>query len=1003
MTVASLWKALDRAECGKAVGIQELLQHHNDGRQEQRLHPWNINTSSNKNTKRKVTLAIDLSIWICEALSSTAMARSHKDPPLYLVYTRVMKLLNLGIQMVVVIEGSTRSGCVSDSTNGLHHHHRRRRRNKGGSTRGFWNACQRCEEMLGLLGVPVVRAKAEGEALCALLSQQGIVDGVISNDGDCLLYGAKVLYTKFSLENLEKSQVMRYDISNIRACVDDDDGDVYDKKETGNESSSRDIVNLNRNDMIAFAILTGSDAAGQGLPKVGCRKAIRFIKKCQLDNPLKRQDAAINELKAWADSARVREGIVVAHDHDDDGDEAITETDPREACKQKCSCCGHPGTKASHKKHGCTLCGTEAGDACFMVSPGGKFRSSLRTKALGMSTGDFDPEKVLELYHHPNDNQIPLQLHGKTSQSLQMGYPKLNELLRCPHIIRGHSFAESREYIQHSVSCLLARTELLGSEMANDEKCPSRRLPANRTRPQPNYISRAMISRGKPCFEVNWIVQATVTDSQGNPMDEFEFSTIEEQASIKKCYPKMTADFEEKEKEKQRQGTGEQEKRQAFLNLLCGGRARPVADPNDETKPKTDRRKVAARNFREGGNFGQACCLRNKEPQEHDDTELASKLPLGLEIVCSNDHRPAQLHQCRVPRLSSMGDDADKLLRFVGQKRDVPRQDDLSCSINTKSVMCTMTPARNFESTAINSEYAQSLTPSHLHFLGGSHNSENNGCILHPDCKELGTKKTASASREHDLYPVEHKPRFKPHDLSFQRSKPDPRPPRTSELTFLDEMDPSFLHPGRKKRRREEFRQRPERHDHVLFENGDEHMFCRTQQSAGVLNTSNIGLSEREVDTLRYEFSQFDTKMKSTGANTCTMLPRYYEETKRGFELFETKVQGKDKRFNAGPLQGWTEQHLESYDFRDDQDSPRGRFSISCYSHASTFRNDSEVDQLLKKWEEEDAMNFGHRRREAEVSSGLLHTATEKLETKIRQASLDFECCQQLGHDGFYY
>jgi len=37
------------------------------------------------------------------------------------------------------------------------------------------------------LGVPVIRANAKAEALCALLDSLGLVDGVISNDGDCFL------------------------------------------------------------------------------------------------------------------------------------------------------------------------------------------------------------------------------------------------------------------------------------------------------------------------------------------------------------------------------------------------------------------------------------------------------------------------------------------------------------------------------------------------------------------------------------------------------------------------------------------------------------------------------------------------------------------------------------------------------------------------------------------------------------------------------------------------
>ena len=39
MTVSSLWKALDRAGCGKAVGIKELQDHFQI---QSKTNPWNI-------------------------------------------------------------------------------------------------------------------------------------------------------------------------------------------------------------------------------------------------------------------------------------------------------------------------------------------------------------------------------------------------------------------------------------------------------------------------------------------------------------------------------------------------------------------------------------------------------------------------------------------------------------------------------------------------------------------------------------------------------------------------------------------------------------------------------------------------------------------------------------------------------------------------------------------------------------------------------------------------
>ena len=194
MTVASLWKALDRAGCGRNMGADELLDHLGT---KSKMNPWNHHEMNS--LKSPPVLAVDLSIWICEALASSGMKHHHvADPPLQLVYSRVLKLLNLGIKLVVVVEGKRRNRIrktnVDEEGNPEPMQEKFRKRRSGAP---FWKACERCETLLKLLGVIVVRATAEGEALCALLNQRGIVDGVISNDGDCLLFGAKVLYTKF--------------------------------------------------------------------------------------------------------------------------------------------------------------------------------------------------------------------------------------------------------------------------------------------------------------------------------------------------------------------------------------------------------------------------------------------------------------------------------------------------------------------------------------------------------------------------------------------------------------------------------------------------------------------------------------------------------------------------------------------------------------------------------------------------------------------------------------
>lgn len=740
MTVSSLWKALDRAGCGRPVGANELQDHHQI---KAKTNPWNYNEVKNSDeVRRGPVLAVDLSIWICEALTSLAMQQNHvADPALQLVYSRTMKLLNLGIRLVVVIEGKRRIrrrqpridgeddvvvGTKADPTP-----ENKFRKRRSGSR--FWSACQRCEELLQLLGVPVVRAKAEGEALCALLNEKGIVDGVISNDGDCFLFGAKVLYTKFSVENLDQSKVMRYDASTIRAFVDDDDSDKYDDTRQ-TLKDGHEVVNLSRNDLIAFAILTGSDLAGDGLSKVGCRKAIRFIRKCQIDNPLKLggetgASPALNELIKWESMAATATTEAVA---------AISTNNITTSCgAPRCSCCGHAGTKKDHKKHGCETCGTAPGEPCFQLSQGGRFRKSIRSKALEMGSR-FDPSYTCGAYHQPNDNQIPLILVGKSAQTIQMDTPRLQELLQSSFLVRA-SATESREFIRKTVSMYLARTEIrhrMATPMQNQHDCSSK-LPTNRTRPVPLRINKLLVRAGKSLCEVQWLVKATVTDAEGNPIDEFEFTTIEDDHVMRRCYPKVFEAFDAQEREKKHQGASEQDKRSAFLRSLFDPSAKEVVIrtvPQQETGAALKEEDKEKKKKRLRDVFFEKDCAPDRTKQQvkaKGKSDDVNNLVVDMAYVLSRaakketDKKPER--HIRAPQ------EKDKsfleISNRIGCGDDVAKilfRDEVGTLTNSGEestiATCSMTPildnAHDCPRDADLAYFGKTMTPGHICFLG---------------------------------------------------------------------------------------------------------------------------------------------------------------------------------------------------------------------------------------------------------------------------------------------
>ena len=139
MTVNGLWSALESSQCGKRVGAVEL---------------------------QSKTLAIDLSIWICEGLTSS-LAKYHASPALYLVFSRVAALLKFGVAPIICVEGKKRTGGTIVSQTQRRPHE-------------FSKACKECAKVMSYIGCQVIHAEFEAEALCASLCSKGLVDG-----GEC--------------------------------------------------------------------------------------------------------------------------------------------------------------------------------------------------------------------------------------------------------------------------------------------------------------------------------------------------------------------------------------------------------------------------------------------------------------------------------------------------------------------------------------------------------------------------------------------------------------------------------------------------------------------------------------------------------------------------------------------------------------------------------------------------------------------------------------------------
>ncbi|KAG7239220.1 hypothetical protein INR49_029973, partial [Caranx melampygus] len=257
------------------------------------------------------TLAVDLSLWVCEAQHVQAMMGRVTKPHL-----RVSSLTLMGVKLVFVMEGEApklKAETMTKRTEARLGGFKKASACKSTNTsRGRFKAVLReCAEMLDYLGVPWVTAAGEAEAMCAYLDSQGLVDGCITNDGDAFLYGARTVYRNFNM-NSKDPQVDCYQTSQVQT-----------------------ELHLSRENLVGLAILLGCDYIPKGVTGVGKEQALKLIQTLKGQTLLQR-------FTQWKeDSAGVSERAVKKVPH--------------------CHVCRHPGRHSQvnsslSQRYSCFIC-----------------------------------------------------------------------------------------------------------------------------------------------------------------------------------------------------------------------------------------------------------------------------------------------------------------------------------------------------------------------------------------------------------------------------------------------------------------------------------------------------------------------------------------------------------------------------------------------------------------------------------------------------------------------
>ena len=182
-------------------------------------------------TGRPLRLAIDIAIWQFQVQA----ARGGANPAIRTLFYRLVRLLSLPIRPVFVFDGPNKPIF---------------KRNKRSAGRGDGLATAMAKRLIHLFGFHVHNAPGEAEAECALLQRQGVVDAVLSEDVDTIMFGCTRTLRNWSAEGVKGSKTPTH-VSLYETAA----------------------LALDREGMVLVALMSGGDYLPEGVPGCGVKVA----------------------------------------------------------------------------------------------------------------------------------------------------------------------------------------------------------------------------------------------------------------------------------------------------------------------------------------------------------------------------------------------------------------------------------------------------------------------------------------------------------------------------------------------------------------------------------------------------------------------------------------------------------------------------------------------------------------------------------------------------------
>ncbi|XP_046517533.1 flap endonuclease GEN homolog 1 [Equus quagga] len=436
------------------------------------------------------TIAVDLSLWVCEAQTVKKMIGTVLKPHLRNLFFRISYLTLMDVKLVFIMEGEPPKlkADVISKRNQIRYGPSGKTWSQKTGRSHFKSVLRECLDMVECLGIPWVQAAGEAEAMCAYLNASGYVDGCLTNDGDAFLYGAQTVYRNFTM-NTKDPHVDCYTMSSIKSKL-----------------------GLDRDAMVGLAILLGCDYLPKGVPGVGKEQALKLIQILKGQSLLER----FNQWNEKSGYSNPQPQVIKKLAH--------------------CSVCSHPGSPKDHEHNGCKLCKTdrycEPHDYEYCC-PCEWHRTEHDRQLNAVENGIKKKACSCEGFPFP-----------EVIQEFLLNKDKLVKVIRYqrPDLLLFQRFTlEKMEWPNHyaceKLLVLLTRYDMIERKLGR----------RNSNQLQPIRIVKTRVRNGVHCFEVEWEKPEhyAIEDKYG----ELVLQTIEEKSLFEAAYPEIVAIYQKQKLE----------------------------------------------------------------------------------------------------------------------------------------------------------------------------------------------------------------------------------------------------------------------------------------------------------------------------------------------------------------------------------------------------------------------------------------------------------------------